>query len=87
MRQVWKYLCQDIGQEFILPMPVGSVVGHFDVQDGHLYFWALVDPEMSTRDRTFLVSGTGHQVPENWVYIATVLTNDGALVWHLGEII
>ena len=48
--------------------------------------WAYARPDgMKHMRRSFLIVGTGHTTPLTSQHVATCLTPDGALVWHVLE--
>lgn len=49
-------------------------------------FWAEGSLEEAGTDRTFLVVGTGHPIPDGAVYRSTTPRTRDGLVWHLYEI-
>jgi hypothetical protein len=74
-----------------LALPIGAEVLHAEMalDDGVTYshtieMWALVDQTASTEQRAFIVRGTGHPVPGDVTYVATM--RDGRFVWHLFEV-
>lgn len=69
-------------------LPIGAEVLHFGVQNEEYYIWAKVDEEqMEKKERWFRTFGTGHNIPEQKLkHIGTVMTNNGAYVWHCFEI-
>lgn len=79
---VWKYDVRPGGNELLLPF--GARVLSFQSQRGSLCFWALVDPKLSRMDRTFHVTGTGHEdINPDWIYHGTA--QQEPFVWHLFE--
>lgn len=71
-----------------IQMPEGAQILSLQVQDGRPRIWALVNPEARPKAREFMVVGTGHEIErENIRHIGTWQQMDGALVWHLFEII
>lgn len=82
-RVVWKYAL-DPGRT-TLSMPVLARPLHAAFQGDVLCLWALVFPEVSPMDRTFIVAGTGHRIDSDkrLDHIATV--HHEGLVWHVFE--
>lgn len=92
MRRMFKYQCPAIGTPFAVKIKRGSVIRHFGLQGGQLFFWAEVEDEVDTEPRTFVVVGTGHPIiPMATMggphYIGTTVVPDdqGGFVWHLFE--
>lgn len=55
-----------------------------------LDLWALIDPQndtmMGRQARQFRVVGTGHPLPEDaGLFVGSVTSHDGQLVWHVFE--
>jgi len=51
-------------------------------------FWAIHDDEtpLPPRRRSFMVVGTGHPLPQEWLHHhGTAVVPGGLLVWHLLE--
>lgn len=81
MKTVYKY---KIGNGE-LQLPSGAKVLTAAIQNGDLCIWAEVDDVAIPEHRTFYIYGTGHIVPENVCYVATVF--DGPFVWHVYEVV
>lgn len=68
-------------------MPEGSKILSVQEQYKELFVWVLADMDKPVRGHTFAIHGTGHPLPEIHdyykYYVATVLMNGGALVWHV----
>lgn len=81
---VWKFVL-DIGRQAI-EMPVDAEVLHIAEQHDQVCVWALVSPDAPKAERRFVVTGTGHPVPDRrGRFLGTVLLLDGALVLHVWE--
>lgn len=77
-----------------LRLPKGAVVLSVGCQGESLNLWAQVDPtETEHEDRIFEVRGTGHELPVvapsemRREFIGTTMMLDGALVWHVFELV
>lgn len=85
-RRVLKYPIGSCGMD--IPLPLGSVPRHFDMQRGTPTVWVEVPGDVISTTacarRRFRVFGTGHMIPEGAVYIGTCM--DGEFVWHLYEV-
>jgi hypothetical protein len=64
-------------------MPEGSAIYHVGQQHGSVIIWARIDPEAETFERTFLIVGTGQDIPDGYCYHGTVQIGD--FVWHVFE--
>lgn len=82
MKTVYKYLI-DGGE---MQLPRGAKVLTAGIQGENIYIWAEVDPNEILEHRTFRVFGTGHILPENKCYIATLFDWEG-FVWHVYEVV
>jgi hypothetical protein len=86
MKTIYKYPLPNKGAQK-LEMPQGAIVRFFSVQypgvADKIMLWAEVDPTAPKVVRHFYVAGTGWDVHDSFVYIATCL--DGEFVWHLFE--
>jgi hypothetical protein len=89
MKAIWKYNVA-LTDEFTVTMPVGaSSILSVQVQDGQPRMWALVSPDAAPRPRHFRLAGTGHPIDteKELRFIGTIQLNDGALVFHLFEVL
>ena len=90
MLSVYKYQVP-IRDYFNLTLPLNAEVLHVDIQYNEMQLWALVDPNTGPGEiRRFRLVGTGHEITEkqkNLKYINTFFMYEGALVWHVFEII
>lgn len=67
-----------------LPIPKGAEILTVQVQRGAMCLWARVDDNQGADEfRKIAVVGTGHPVPKDGRYIATVQFGD--LVFHIFE--
>lgn len=87
-RVMWKFTLEATDGWQYVEMPEEAVIRHTAMQGALMAFWA--EARVPTRigavsrvKRAFIVTGTGHSVPEDVVHVGTVL--DGAFVWHLWE--
>jgi hypothetical protein len=92
MKTIYKYPFQ-VDDQVDLKLPWGARILSVQKQrrslPGELELWALIDTEESPADRRLIICGTGHDasyIAQNDLrHIATVLEQDGALVWHVFE--
>lgn len=69
----------------IIEMPVGAIPRFVATQMSEVMLWVEVDAlAQATEERTFVLIGTGQQLPVGATYIGSV-QNDG-YVWHLHEV-
>jgi len=81
MKTIWKYPVP-LEVEFWIDMPSDAQVLHLGMQRRNPYLWVLVEPENPLETVAFMITGTGHDVPEG-DYIGTFMTSDDMFVWHL----
>ena len=86
MKTIWKYPLELKGLQNI-SIPEGAEILHCAIQNDGIFLWALVDPSLPLQRREIEMIGTGNEVSEDEErkYISTII--DGALVWHIFEII
>ncbi len=90
MLTVYKY---EVPSEdsFTLLLPRTGKFLAFQAQRGRPQIWMLVDPSDDRNiEREFRLAGTGHPIEEpegNLLYRGTCQMLEGALVWHLFEVI
>lgn len=82
MKKVWKYHLRE--RDRCIDVPYGAVFRAVRLHpiDG-AWLWFEVDPSANTEQREFRVFGTGHEIPDDAVYIATLFQDP--FVWHLYE--
>lgn len=78
-----------LDDEVQVQMPEGAKIVKVADQhsNGELQIWAVVDPSAEKEPRTFHVVGTGNPMPETGYvkHVDTVLSLNGAFVWHVFE--
>jgi len=86
MRTIWKYDLKPINGPQVVKIPynAGPVnCRHVEFQGEDLRIWVEVDTEEEPKPYTFLVYGTGWDIPDDsniaWFGTATL----GDLVWHV----
>lgn len=54
---------------------------------GELCLYAVVNPDNSPTEHTFIIVGTGQDIPSDCplIYLGTVTQRDEVLVWHVFE--
>jgi hypothetical protein len=67
-------------------MPIGAIPLSVHGQGDDICLWALVQTEAKREERSFVIVGTGHEVPkEAGKFIGTALLCDDRLVLHVFE--
>lgn len=79
MKTIWKYgisIFDHVSKTF--EVPVGATFLSAGMDPGQftstLSLWFEVDPNAETEERTFVLIGTGHTVPDGHEYFATIVT-------------
>lgn len=94
MKRIYKYEIGCPAHEVVkeLDLPVGCKIFHADVQYELMYLWALIDTNMNTVKRKFIILGTGQDIPDydtkHYEHITTVQEHGyvANFVWHLFEV-
>lgn len=87
MKTIWKYPLL-ISDRVTLDMPMDAQVLTVQVQHDIACLWVLCDSNQSLVTRHFKVIGTGHPIPANIMeYVGTFQIEEGALVFHVFELI
>ena len=85
MKTIWKFPLELKDLQNI-SIPEGAEILNCAIQNGGVFLWALVDPSLPLQRREIEMIGTGNEIPEEERrYISTII--DGALVWHIFEVI
>ena len=85
MRTIWKYLLEVTDRQ-TLNMPRTAKILHVGVQQGLACLWAEVTPGAAQEERTILIAGEGHALPDdNMRYIGTFQLSGGKLIFHAYE--
>lgn len=83
--KIYKYVVPVADGGIDVSMPVDAEIRFVGIQSpGRICVWAEVTNEDVMKTRTFMVFGTGHEIPVGVDYRGTVL--DGLYVWHLYEV-
>jgi len=89
MKTIYKYEIP-IQDHFTLELPRNAEILVVQTQFSKPQLWALVDLEAPIKKREFRVSGTGHDLTEDYhkikEYIGTFQIENGGLVFHLFEL-
>lgn len=85
MKTIWKFTLDE--HESTLKIPSGYEILSVVEQYGAITLYCIVNPENELVDARFLVIGTGWDIPDgatdDMEFIGTILTSNGALVWHV----
>jgi len=86
-RRVWKFTVTVDDSVTTHSIPSGARIVHVSIgsSPNRVAFWAEVDTLVNPVHRTFKVFGTGHPIPQGWVYVGTIPVPGYPLVWHLYE--
>lgn len=80
-KSVFKYKVPVSPDLTVLQMGPGKVL-HTEASTGTLTIWA--ETTGITKERTFCVFGTGHTIPDDFIWQGTA--SYGGYVWHLYEV-
>ena len=70
-----------------IDMPERAKILSVDIQYDKPMMWALVDTTAPFEQRHFRFAGTGHALQENVVFIGSLHMYNGALIFHVFELI
>ena len=71
-----------------IELPAGAQILSAQAQGKDLCVWALVEPMAPKVCRSIEVYGTGHRIPSRARrHLGTALMSEGALVWHVFEVL
>lgn len=85
-KKVWKFPVRQ-GDAQAIALPLGANIVHFGSDPAAVGFamWAEVDPAAEQADRSFMLVGTGWDVPSGCRHLGTTIV--GPFVWHLYEVL
>lgn len=85
MKTIYKYPLQLVDQQ-TLTLSLDYLLDVKE-QDGQLCLWAVVDTDLTPREVSIRIVGTGHPFPDSdtCIHINTVVMSYGGLVWHVFE--
>jgi len=94
MRTIWKYILNLKDDIIDIIMPKNAEILYVGNQDNYPCLWVLVETELEKENRKFRIYGTGHPILPNVntpyntydIYVGTVITWNGKLVWHIFEV-
>lgn len=85
VKAIWKFTLKN--HESNLEIPAGYEVLSVVEQHDNITLYCIVNPENELVDAQFIVIGTGWDISDkatvDMKFIGTVLTSNGALVWHV----
>lgn len=83
---IWKYLIEITGMQH-LEIPVAAKILCVQMQGGHPYIWAMVNPLLRLVKRRIIIRGTGKPFDEPvGNYIGTVQEREGKFIWHIFDL-
>lgn len=90
MNRIFKFPLEATQEQHIM-MPTDARILSVHDQDGRICLWVLVDDKLpNDENRCFVIFGTGHPINRplnNLAFIGTAHLSDGALVFHVFELI
>jgi len=85
MKQIWKYQLREEA-DILLRLPKGAKFLSVISQGDQPVMYALIDPnEARTEEWVVMCVGTGRPIADDvsgGVFLGTVSTHDGVLIWH-----
>lgn len=82
---IWKYIVELAGRVQPFDIPIGAKVVAFQMQNGAMCMWAIVNRDLKLERRYFFIMGTGNEFESDGTnYIGTA--QEGQFVWHLFEL-
>ena len=88
MNRIYKYEINVRNGEITVFMPRKATILSAKMQYGNLYVWAEVNKANELEPRTFVVVGTGFDIPETGAFYKLDFidtTIDETFVWHVYE--
>jgi len=82
MRTIWKTPLASTGPNLV-DVPVGARPLAAAMQGGAAALWWQVESDAAMEQRTVHVVGTGWPLPEGLDHVATILADEGRLIWHV----
>lgn len=83
-RAVWRYQLDTVADT--KSVPAGAQVRHVGWSRDGIQIWLEVDPAAPTEPRTFLIFGTGVEIPESGIqYVGSIVAGDEFHVFHIYE--
>lgn len=88
MKTIWKYELQLIDTQ-TFDVPEGARFLCVQTQNEKPCMWFEVNHSPAIEQVTIAIKGTGHFIPDNVVmeYLGSCQIADGALVWHVYEVL
>lgn len=83
MRTMWKYKLELTDEVQDIQVPHKAVLRLVAMQRGEVALWFEVLSGLPKYTRTYIVRGTGHEVPDGAVYVGTCFCSP--FVWHVFE--
>lgn len=85
-QSILKYQLAIIGSTQNLLMRENGAIISVQSQRGVPTLWEIGETSGLLKDRKFIVVGTGQIITRDAKHVGTVLTDDGAYVWHILEV-
>lgn len=86
MKTIHKYPLDVVDSQEVI-MPTNSRILTVQVQQDTPCLWAEVDTTLESTARVIVTRGTGHPLSENMVYLGSYQLREGALVFHVLELV
>lgn len=83
MKVIYKYPVPKTLNKFTIPLPKECDFLRIGFQNDQVFMWCLVNKDAPITPRKFSAYGTGQDVPDNQIYLATY--EYGPIIIHLFE--
>lgn len=84
---IWKYVLKPINSVNTIELAVDAEILSVDEQNGQVFIWVALTPELNKFPRKFIIYATGDTIEFSpHKHIGTVKLNGGALILHVFEI-
>lgn len=81
---IYKYKLPFIINEiFQINLPEDAGILSFQFQNDNPFIWAIIDKQKAIISQEFLIMGTGHDFPEDFIGKFVGTWQDNPFVWHL----
>jgi len=88
-KTIWKYQIP-ILEEFTINLPINAEIIRFANEDGLLWLWAIVDPNIDLESRTIYAFKTGAEMPTDktlgYLGMAPIYIQQELMLYYFEEI-
>jgi hypothetical protein len=69
-----------------IPMPIGAVPIYVDKKHNKPFIWCIVDDTAQLVSKSFLMTGTGEEIPESANHAGSFMDEVSTHVYHVWEL-